>query len=174
MNTLSAQEGLQNICNIVHSLEFPSFSPFHLDIQHRRSQHILAGVYKKFLCHQSSNHSSLLFNCVCFPESLNILYILITYIQSEKLVGTMGGKVWSNDEESYFWHTVVTHSPKRVGVDLAKPEKSWDQLADEMRTHMGEPARRNYNGSILGKILPPLFLPVNWTSLRMPSSSLRA
>ncbi|KAI1166446.1 hypothetical protein F5B18DRAFT_648879 [Nemania serpens] len=63
----------------------------------------------------------------------------------------MGGKVWSNDEESYFWHTVVTHSPKRVGVDLAKPEKSWDQLADEMRTHMGEPARRNYNGSILAE-----------------------
>lgn len=86
---------------------------------------------------------------------------------------TMGGKIWSEAEEKYFWRTAVSWSPKRAGIDTTKPERSWDQLAIDMQASMGDAARRQYSGGLLCKI-SPLFLPVIWISLWMPSSYLRA
>ncbi|KAI1415405.1 hypothetical protein F5Y13DRAFT_187512 [Hypoxylon sp. FL1857] len=48
----------------------------------------------------------------------------------------MVGKVWSDLEERYFWRTAVAQSSKRVGIDRANPEKTWDQLASEMHRAM--------------------------------------
>ncbi|KAI0388749.1 hypothetical protein F5Y17DRAFT_470210 [Xylariaceae sp. FL0594] len=61
----------------------------------------------------------------------------------------MGGKVWSEPEERHFWHVAVAQSPKRAGVDLARAEKSWDDLAKEMQVAMGTMARRQYSGTML-------------------------
>ncbi|KAI1505667.1 hypothetical protein F5X99DRAFT_215187 [Biscogniauxia marginata] len=61
----------------------------------------------------------------------------------------MVGKVWSDREEKYFWRTAVANSPKRAGIDRAKAEKSWDQLAKDMQRAMGEHARRDYTGTML-------------------------
>ncbi|RYP29135.1 hypothetical protein DL767_006905 [Monosporascus sp. MG133] len=61
----------------------------------------------------------------------------------------MGGKTWSEKEEHYFWRVIIAHSPKRAGVDRAKPEKSWDLLAQEMQRAMGSEARRDYTGTML-------------------------
>ncbi|KAH8166672.1 hypothetical protein CIB48_g1575 [Xylaria polymorpha] len=61
----------------------------------------------------------------------------------------MGGKIWSEAEERYFWRVAVSQSPKRVGIDLAKREKSWDRLAAEMQHAMGDSARRRYTGVML-------------------------
>ncbi|KAI1640566.1 hypothetical protein F4809DRAFT_637374 [Biscogniauxia mediterranea] len=61
----------------------------------------------------------------------------------------MVGKVWSDREEKYFWRTAVGNSPKRAGIDRAKPEKSWDTLAKEMQRAMGDNARREYTGTML-------------------------
>lgn len=63
----------------------------------------------------------------------------------------MGGKTWSEKEEEYFWRVVVASSAKRVGTDLAKPEKSWDLLAREMQRSMGSQARRDYTPTMLCK-----------------------
>lgn len=65
----------------------------------------------------------------------------------------MGGKIWSEAEERYFWRVAVSQSPKRVGIDLAKREKSWDRLAAEMQHAMGDSARRRYTGVMLCKYL---------------------
>ncbi|RYP57089.1 hypothetical protein DL770_010758 [Monosporascus sp. CRB-9-2] len=61
----------------------------------------------------------------------------------------MGGKTWSEKEEHYFWRVIIAHSAKRAGVDRAKPEKSWDLLAQEMQRAMGSEARRDYTGTML-------------------------
>ncbi|KAI2643231.1 hypothetical protein GGS21DRAFT_4574 [Xylaria nigripes] len=61
----------------------------------------------------------------------------------------MGGKVWSEVEERHFWRTAISQSPKRAGIDLAKAEKSWDQLAKEMQSAMGDKARRQYSAAML-------------------------
>ncbi|KAI0599132.1 hypothetical protein F4775DRAFT_591582 [Biscogniauxia sp. FL1348] len=61
----------------------------------------------------------------------------------------MVGKIWSDREEKYFWRTAVGYSPKRAGIDRAKPEKSWDMLAKDMQRAMGDNARREYTGTML-------------------------
>ncbi|GAW25424.1 putative yhr100cp-like protein [Rosellinia necatrix] len=61
----------------------------------------------------------------------------------------MGGKIWSDAEERYFWRIAVSQSSKRAALDLSKPEKPWDQLAREMQTGMGNDARREYTGNML-------------------------
>ncbi|KAI1123291.1 hypothetical protein F5Y10DRAFT_270223 [Nemania abortiva] len=61
----------------------------------------------------------------------------------------MGGKVWSISEEQYFWRVAVSQSPKRLGFDVAKPEKSWVELAVEMQVRLGDNARRQYTGTML-------------------------
>ncbi|KAI1192313.1 hypothetical protein F5X97DRAFT_329785 [Nemania serpens] len=61
----------------------------------------------------------------------------------------MGGKIWSEAEEKYFWRTAVSWSPKRAGIDTTKPERSWDQLAIDMQASMGDAARRQYSGGLL-------------------------
>ncbi|KAK7745187.1 hypothetical protein SLS62_009900 [Diatrype stigma] len=61
----------------------------------------------------------------------------------------MGGKTWSVQEEEHFWRVAVSSSPKRIGKDLAKPEKSWDLLAREMQRAMGREARRKYTPTML-------------------------
>ncbi|KAI0023531.1 hypothetical protein F4780DRAFT_786247 [Xylariomycetidae sp. FL0641] len=61
----------------------------------------------------------------------------------------MGGKVWTAAEERYFWRTVIPQSPKRLGVDRARPEMSWAQLARTMQIAMGEEAKRIYTSTML-------------------------
>ncbi|KAI0867633.1 hypothetical protein GGS24DRAFT_507603 [Hypoxylon argillaceum] len=61
----------------------------------------------------------------------------------------MVGKFWSASEERYFWRVLVCHSPRRLGVDMAKPEKSWAELARMMQNGMGDEALRNYTGAML-------------------------
>ncbi|KAJ9148323.1 hypothetical protein NKR23_g5169 [Pleurostoma richardsiae] len=61
----------------------------------------------------------------------------------------MGGKVWSRDEERVFWLEVIPRSPKRIGVDKARPKEEWDDLAVWMRLRMGEKALREYTGLML-------------------------
>ncbi|RYO91599.1 hypothetical protein DL764_008267 [Monosporascus ibericus] len=61
----------------------------------------------------------------------------------------MGGKTWSEKEERHFWRVIIGYSAKRAGVDRAKPEKSWDLLAQEMQRAMGSEARRDYTGTML-------------------------
>ncbi|CAJ2507508.1 Uu.00g086940.m01.CDS01 [Anthostomella pinea] len=61
----------------------------------------------------------------------------------------MGGKVWTFPEEKYFWRVAVASSPKRAGIDRAKAEKPWDQLASEMQRAMGHKAKRTYSGTML-------------------------
>ncbi|KAI1084245.1 hypothetical protein F5B20DRAFT_576380 [Whalleya microplaca] len=61
----------------------------------------------------------------------------------------MGGRVWSDREEKHFWRVAVAQSAKRAGADLARYEKSWDQLAKEMLVALGTDARREYSGTML-------------------------
>lgn len=63
----------------------------------------------------------------------------------------MGGKVWSDREERYFWRTAITYSAKRVGADRARQEKSWVELALNMQADLKEHARRHYTGTMLCK-----------------------
>jgi hypothetical protein len=71
----------------------------------------------------------------------------------------MGGKVWSELEERHFWRVAVSQSPKRAGIDIAKAEKSWDQLGKEMQNAMGSDARRRYSGTMLCKSRSPISTP---------------
>ncbi|KAI1813523.1 hypothetical protein GGS20DRAFT_552906, partial [Poronia punctata] len=66
----------------------------------------------------------------------------------------MGGKVWSETEERHFWRVAVAQSPKRCGIDQAKAERSWEELAREMQVVMGTRARRQYSGTMLCKPIP--------------------
>ncbi|KAI1839857.1 hypothetical protein JX266_013940 [Neoarthrinium moseri] len=61
----------------------------------------------------------------------------------------MGGRVWSDREERYFWRKAMPRSPKRVGADRAKTEKAWSELAPIMQRELGEYARRQYTGTML-------------------------
>ncbi|KAI8947028.1 hypothetical protein F4801DRAFT_582796 [Xylaria longipes] len=61
----------------------------------------------------------------------------------------MGGKIWAETEERYFWRVAVSQSAKRVGSDRTKQEKTWDLLAIEMQDAMGHSARRQYTGNML-------------------------
>lgn len=64
----------------------------------------------------------------------------------------MAGKTWSEQEEEYFWLHIIPFSRRRRGVDLANPELSFQQLAEMMRTALGENARRQYTALTLGGI----------------------
>jgi hypothetical protein len=64
---------------------------------------------------------------------------------------TMVGKVWSVDEERHFWTVAMASSPKRVGVDRARPERSWIELAGHMQRALAERARRQYTGTMMCK-----------------------
>ena len=66
----------------------------------------------------------------------------------------MGGKYWSQEEEDYFWRVAIASSPKRIGVDRARPEKPWPDLAEDMQRALGEGARRQYTGLMLCKPIP--------------------
>ncbi|XXH00139.1 hypothetical protein Hte_006481 [Hypoxylon texense] len=65
----------------------------------------------------------------------------------------MVGKVWSKEEEKYFWRVAVQRSAKRRGIADVIPEVSWDKLAPEMQLAMGrllepgEEPRRKYTGT---------------------------
>lgn len=57
----------------------------------------------------------------------------------------MGGKIWSREEEEYFWLHLIPHSPKRLGDDLyINEEKDWTWVGEMMTTYMGARARRKY------------------------------
>jgi len=59
----------------------------------------------------------------------------------------MGGKVWSAEEEKYFWGTIMKNSPKRLGRNRTlRDEWPWNECAKRMHAHFGERARRNYTG----------------------------
>lgn len=72
-------------------------------------------------------------------------------IQRAYQIDSMGGKVWSDTEERYFWRTAMSFSPKRVGIDRSKPEMSWPQLATHMQSAMGDEARRQYTETMMCK-----------------------
>jgi hypothetical protein len=62
----------------------------------------------------------------------------------------MGGKIWSVQEERYFWQVVIPRSAKRVGTSQAGlREKSWAELAQDMKSAMGDNRRREYTGTML-------------------------
>lgn len=64
----------------------------------------------------------------------------------------MGGKVWSAEEEKYFWEHVIPYSTKRVGTDRsAHREKDWTALAAQMQQSLGVDARRAYSAIALCK-----------------------
>ncbi|KAI1745897.1 hypothetical protein F4680DRAFT_442170 [Xylaria scruposa] len=63
----------------------------------------------------------------------------------------MGGKIWSETEERYFWRVAISQSTKRAGSDRQKQVKSWDRLAIEMQYAMGDSARRQYTGNMLAE-----------------------
>lgn len=66
----------------------------------------------------------------------------------------MGGKLWSDPEERYFWRVIIPQSVKRViPTSLNQPPKSWPDLAAEMNTAMGNEARRRYTGTMLCKFI---------------------
>ncbi|KAL2151924.1 hypothetical protein VTH82DRAFT_5108 [Thermothelomyces myriococcoides] len=63
----------------------------------------------------------------------------------QKSIITMGGKIWSREEEEYFWLHLIPHSPKRLGDDLyINEEKDWTWVGEMMTTYMGARARRKY------------------------------
>jgi hypothetical protein len=57
----------------------------------------------------------------------------------------MGGKVWSREEEEYFWTILVPQSAKRLGDDIKNnQEQSWEWISEQMAIGMAEKARRKY------------------------------
>lgn len=78
----------------------------------------------------------------------------------------MGGPLWTEAEEDYFWETIVPNSDKKLGYTKAQKAQilSWEQLAEEMREAMrvkfeqlGKEVPRNYTALTLGKRLHPSF-----------------
>ncbi|KAK9416036.1 hypothetical protein SUNI508_09809 [Seiridium unicorne] len=62
----------------------------------------------------------------------------------------MGGRIWSDQEERYFWRVAIARSIKRVGADVIfKKQKSWPELAIRMQAALGKDARREYTQSML-------------------------
>ncbi|KAH8177275.1 hypothetical protein LIA77_02357 [Sarocladium implicatum] len=59
----------------------------------------------------------------------------------------MGGKTWSFDEERFFWHELIPHSPKGVNPECRTMD--WDACASRMQTKMGDKARRRYTKLML-------------------------
>jgi hypothetical protein len=69
----------------------------------------------------------------------------------------MGGKVWTKEEEKYFWLVVIPQSEKRQGVDAVKGEpRDWKDLAEDMAQVFG-PAARKYTGLMLCELTESLF-----------------
>ncbi|KAK6065475.1 hypothetical protein SCUP234_02445 [Seiridium cupressi] len=62
----------------------------------------------------------------------------------------MGGRIWSDQEERYFWRVAIARSIKRVGADVIfRKQKSWPELATRMQAALGKDARREYTQSML-------------------------
>lgn len=66
----------------------------------------------------------------------------------------MAGKIWSPEEEAYFWTHIVPFSRRRRGIHLANPELGWQQLGERMQAAFGDKARRTYTALCLGGIPP--------------------
>ena len=62
----------------------------------------------------------------------------------------MAGKVWSAEEEAYFWLHVIPFSRHRRGADIMNPELSFQQLGERMQAALGQKARRQYTALCLG------------------------
>ncbi|KAB5547302.1 hypothetical protein GE09DRAFT_1130790 [Coniochaeta sp. 2T2.1] len=81
----------------------------------------------------------------------------------------MGGALWTELEEQYFWNVVIPNSDKRIGHDMKTQRgqvKSWEILAEEMKAAMKEELRkqgkaplRDYTALTLGKSLFPSITP---------------
>ncbi len=72
----------------------------------------------------------------------------------------MGGKVWSKEEEEFFWTKLVPHSAKRLGDDLINnEEQSWDWICEQMTEGMGDKARRKYTYLCVCECYSPRLLP---------------
>ena len=69
------------------------------------------------------------------------------------VVGKMGGKTWSREEELYFWRVIVPLSPK-AAVPTGKP-LDWEQLSMDMQRHFGANARRRYTNLMLCTVSSP-------------------
>ena len=70
----------------------------------------------------------------------------------------MVGKQWTEEEEAFFWRTIMRKSPNRVAGDINKSGLSWDACAALMQEKMGDNAMRQYKGPLLCKsIIPPLY-----------------
>ncbi|KAB5545674.1 hypothetical protein GE09DRAFT_1224631 [Coniochaeta sp. 2T2.1] len=57
----------------------------------------------------------------------------------------MGGALWTELEEQYFWNVVITNSDKRIGHDMKTQRdqvKSWETLAEEMKAAMKEELKK--------------------------------
>lgn len=63
----------------------------------------------------------------------------------------MAGKVWSPEEEAYFWTHVVPFSRRRRGIHLANPELTFQQLGERMQAALGDKSRRAYTPLCLGR-----------------------
>jgi hypothetical protein len=76
----------------------------------------------------------------------------------------MGGKVWTLEEERYFWKVVVPSSAKRKGIHLSNPEQKWSDLATKMQHDMGDKAKRTYTPLMLcmPRLRYSLYLPISW------------
>jgi hypothetical protein len=54
----------------------------------------------------------------------------------------MGGPLWTDSEEEYFWGYIIAHSDKKLGYDKDKDKaKTWSLLAEEMQVAMDEKFR---------------------------------
>lgn len=68
---------------------------------------------------------------------------------------TMGGKLWSEEEERIFWEIIVPRSPRRLPPEQPADALNWSQCADLMREEMdaaGLAPRRDYTGLGLCKL----------------------
>lgn len=94
----------------------------------------------------------------------------------------MGGQLWTETEEDYFWEEIVPNSDKKLGYtrDQRSQVKTWEQLAADMRAAMatkfrklGKEVPRKYTALTLGKpIIPSSILPFSFCCLPCPCSRL--